>query len=248
MERLRVILVDDELPSLENLQQKIREFCPDLEIVAATQKPETAIKLIEQHHPDLVFLDIEMPRMNGFKMLEEIKEIDFEVVFTTAYNFYAIDAVRISAFDYLVKPISVNDLQNTVARLLKKSDIPTEQKLNILPQNISPSQLQTDKITISTNDGVEFYEIGKIVRIESSSNYSKVFFMDGKSILVTKLLKELEETLLPYRFFRIHNSHLINLNYIKKYIRGDGGQVILENNEIIDVSRRKKEEFLKLIG
>ena len=243
-----MILVDDELPSLENLQQKIREFCPDLEIVAATQKPETAIKLIEQHHPDLVFLDIEMPRMNGFKMLEEIKEIDFEVVFTTAYNFYAIDAVRISAFDYLVKPISVNDLQNTVARLLKKSDIPTEQKLNILPQNISPSQLQTDKITISTNDGVEFYEIGKIVRIESSSNYSKVFFMDGKSILVTKLLKELEETLLPYRFFRIHNSHLINLNYIKKYIRGDGGQVILENNEIIDVSRRKKEEFLKLIG
>lgn len=248
MEKLKVILVDDELPSLENLQQKIIEFCPDLEIVAATQKPESAIQLIKQHHPDLVFLDIEMPRMNGFKMLEEIPEKDFEVVFTTAYNFYAIDAVRISAFDYLVKPISVNDLQNTVARLLKKTGQPTMQKLDILPQNISPSQLQTDKITISTNDGVEFYEIKSIIRIESSSNYSKVFFMDGKSILVTKLLKDFEETLLPYRFFRIHNSHLINLNYIKKYIRGDGGQVILENNEIIDVSRRKKEEFLKLIG
>lgn len=248
MERLKVILVDDELPSLENIQQKIIEFCPDLEIVATTQKPETAIKLIEQHHPDLVFLDIEMPRMNGFKMLEEIPEIDFEVVFTTAYNFYAIDAVRISAFDYLVKPISVNDLQNTVARLLKKTGHPAGQKLDIQPQNISPSKLQTDKITISTNDGVEFHEIGSIIRIESSSNYCKVFFMDGKSMLVTKLLKDFEETLLPYRFFRIHNSHLINLNYIKKYIRGDGGQVILENNETIDVSRRKKEEFLKLIG
>lgn len=248
MERLKVILVDDELPSLENLQQKILEFCPDLEIVAATQKPESAIQLIEKHHPDLVFLDIEMPRMNGFKMLEEIEEIDFEVVFTTAYNFYAIDAVRISAFDYLVKPISVNDLQNTVARLLKKTGQPTRQKLDILPQSISPSQLQTDKITISTNNGVEFYVIGSIIRIESSSNYSKVFFMDGNSILVSKLLKDFEETLLSYRFFRIHNSHLINLNYIKKYIRGDGGQVILENNEVIDVSRRKKEEFLKLIG
>ena len=248
MERLKVILVDDELPSLENIQQKIVEFCPDLEIVAATQKPEAALKLIEQFRPDLVFLDIEMPRMNGFKMLEEIPEIDFEVVFTTAYNFYAIDAVRISAFDYLVKPISVNDLQNTVARLLKKTINKARQKLDTLPQSISPSQLQSDKIAITTNDGMEFHEIASIIRIESSSNYSKVYFIDGRNMLVTKLLKDFEEILLPYRFFRIHNSHLVNLNYIKKYIRGDGGQVILENNEVIDVSRRKKEEFLKLIA
>ena len=181
-------------------------------------------------------------------MLNEIQEKDFEVVFTTAYNHYAIDAVRISAFDYLVKPISVNDLQNTVARLLKNSEENPRQKLEIVPQNISLSKPQNDKMTISTSDGLEFFEIGSIIRIESSSNYSKIFFMDGKSILVTKLLKDFEEILLPYRFFRIHNSHLINLNYIKKYIRGDGGQVIMENNEVIDVSRRKKEEFLKLIG
>ncbi len=248
MEQLKVILIDDELPSLENLQQKIIEFCPDLKIVATTQKPEAAIKLIEQLHPDVIFLDIEMPRINGFRMLDEIMEKDFEVVFTTAYNHYAIDAVRISAFDYLVKPISVNDLQNTVARLLKNSEKNPRQKLEIIPQNISLSKPQNDKITISTSEGVEFFEIGSIVRIESSSNYSKIFFMDGKNILVTKLLKDFEEILLPYRFFRIHNSHLINLNYIKKYIRGDGGQVIMENNETIDVSRRKKEEFLKLIG
>ena len=248
MEKLRVILIDDELPSLENLQQKITEFCPDLKIVATTQKPEAAIKLIEELRPDIVFLDIEMPRINGFRMLNEIQEKDFEVVFTTAYNHYAIDAVRISAFDYLVKPISVNDLQNTVARLLKNSEKNPRQKLEIVPQNISLSKPQNDKMTISTSDGLEFFEIGSIIRIESSSNYSKIFFMDGKSILVTKLLKDFEEILLPYRFFRIHNSHLINLNYIKKYIRGDGGQVIMENNEVIDVSRRKKEEFLKLIG
>lgn len=248
MEKLRVILIDDELPSLENLQHKIIEFCPDLEIVAATQKPEIALKLIAQHQPDIIFLDIEMPRMNGFRMLEEIEVKDFEVVFTTAYNYYAIDAVRISAFDYLVKPISVNDLQNTVARLMKNAEHNPKQKTEILSQNISRVQLQNDKITISTIDGVEFYEIKSIIRIESSSNYSKIFFIDGKNILVTKLLKEFEEILSSYRFFRIHNSHLVNLNYIKKYIRGDGGQVVLENDEVIDVSRRKKEEFLKLIG
>lgn len=248
MGQLKAILVDDELPSLQNLEQKIIEFCPDIHIIATAQKPEDAIQLIEQMHPDVVFLDIEMPRMNGFKMLEQIKEKDFDIVFTTAYNHYAIDAVRISAFDYLVKPVAVQDLQDTVARLLKSQNKQTPEKLDVLRQNLSDSRSQSDKITISTNEGVEFYEINQIVRIESSSNYSKIYFKDGKNILVTKLLKDFEEILLPYRFFRIHNSHLINLSYIKKYIRGDGGQVVMQNNEVIDVSRRKKEEFLKLIS
>lgn len=247
MENLKVILVDDELPSLQNLEQKIIEFCPDLTIIGNTQKPETAIEMIESLKPDVVFLDIEMPRMNGFKMLEEIKEKNFEVVFTTAYNHYAIDAVRISAFDYLVKPISVNELQSTVGRLFKNTHNKTPEKLDVLRQSLSSYRSQHDKISIATSEGVEFIEIKQILRIESSSNYSKIFFMDGKNILVTKLLKDFEEILQPYRFYRIHNSHLINLNYIKKYIRGDGGQVVMENNEVVDVSRRKKEEFLKLI-
>ena len=151
MDRLKAILVDDELPSLQNLEQKIIEFCPDINIIASAQKPEDAIQLIEQMHPDVVFLDIEMPRMNGFKMLEEIKEKDFDIVFTTAYNHYAIDAVRISAFDYLVKPIAVQDLQDTVARLLKAQSKQTPEKLDVLRQNLSDSRSQSDKITISTN-------------------------------------------------------------------------------------------------
>ena len=224
MGQLKAILIDDELPSLQNLQQKIIEFCPDINIIATAQKPEKAIQLIEQLRPDVVFLDIEMPRMNGFKMLEEIKEKDFDIIFTTAYNHYAIDAVRISAFDYLVKPVAVKDLQNSVGRLFKSQSKQTPQKLDVLRQNLSGSRSQSDKITISTNDGVEFFEINQILRIESSSNYSKIYFKDGKHILVTKLLKDFEEILLPYRFFRIHNSHLINLTYIKKYIRGDGGR------------------------
>ncbi|MEO8960545.1 MAG: LytTR family DNA-binding domain-containing protein [Ginsengibacter sp.] len=248
MQQLKTILIDDELPSLQNLQHKLNEFCPDVNVVAATQKPEEAIQLIEHYHPDVIFLDIEMPRMNGFKMLEEIKEKDFDIVFTTAYNHYAIDAIRISAFDYLVKPIAVQDLQNSIARLLKEQCKKTPEKLDILRQSLSDSRSQNDKISIVTTEGVEFFEISQILRIESSSNYSKIHFKDGKMLLVTKLLKDFEEILTPYRFYRIHNSHLINLSYIKKYLRGDGGQVVLQNGEIIDVARRKKEEFLKLIS
>jgi two-component system, LytTR family, response regulator len=247
MELLKTILVDDELPSLQNLQNKLETFCPDINIVAVTQKPEEAIGLIEYHHPDVIFLDIEMPRMNGFKMLEAINDKCFDIVFTTAYNHYAIDAIRISAFDYLVKPVAVKDLQNSVARLMKEQHQRIPEKLDVLRQNLSDSRSQNDKITIITNEGVDFFEINQIIRIESSSNYSKIFFKNGKSLLVTKLLKDFEEILVPYHFYRIHNSHLINLSYLKKYVRGDGGQVVLTNDEVIDVARRKKEEFLKLI-
>jgi two-component system LytT family response regulator len=248
MDRLKAILIDDELPSLENLQQKLEEFCPDIKVIARTQKPEEAIHLIEFHQPDVIFLDIEMPRMNGFKMLEEIKEKDFDIIFITAYNHYAIDAIRISAFDYLVKPVAVKDLQNSVNRLINSHRKLVPEKLDVLRQNLSNSRSQNDKITIVTNEGVDCYEISQILRIESSSNYSKIHFKDGKILLVTKLLKDFEEILVPYRFYRIHNSHLINLSYIKKYLRGDGGQVIMQNEEVIDVARRKKEEFLKLIS
>lgn len=248
MEPLKAILVDDELPSLQNLQQKLVEFCPDISVIAMAQNPEEAIQLIEFHRPDVVFLDIEMPRMNGFKMLEEINEKNFDIIFITAYNHYAIDAIRISAFDYLVKPVPVKDLQNSVSRLINTHRRQMPEKIEVLRQNLANSRSQNDKITIVTNEGVDFYEISQIIRIESSSNYSKIHFKDGKVLLVTKILKDFEEILSPYRFYRIHNSHLINLSYIKKYLRGDGGQVIMQNDEVIDVARRKKEEFLKLIS
>jgi len=247
MESLKAILVDDEINSLENLQKKLEEFCPDIRIVAAAQKPEEAVKLIRHHHPDVLFLDIEMPKMNGFRMLEELKDMNFDIIFTTAYNHYAIDAIRISAFDYLVKPIAVKELQNTVERLVSQHTLQTREKLDILLQNLKNSKSQDDKIGISTNDGLEFLQIKDIVRIESSSNYSKIFLTDDHSILVTKLLKEFEEILVPYRFYRVHNSHLINLNYIRKYMRGEGGQVVMHNGDVIDVARRKKDEFMQIL-
>ena len=247
METLKAILIDDELSSLQNLQQKLIEFCPDVEIIATAQKPEEAILLIRQYKPDVIFLDIEMPRMNGFRMLDELGEFEFDIIFTTAYNHYAVDAIRISAFDYLMKPVAIKDLQGAVERLAKHRQLQTKDKLDVLRQSLSPNRSQEEKIAVPTNEGLEFIPIKSILHIESSSNYSKLFFLEGKSILVTKLLKEFEDLLLPYQFFRVHNSHLINLKYIKKYIRGEGGQVIMQNGDVIDVSMRKKDEFLKLI-
>lgn len=248
MEPLKAILVDDELSSLQNLQQKLTEFCPDILILATAQKPEEAIVLIQQQHPDVVFLDIEMPRMNGFRMLEEISEINFDIIFTTAYNHYAVDAIRISAFDYLTKPIAISDLQHAVARLTKQKQLQTKDKLGVLKNSLNNIKSQDEKIVIPTGEGFEFIQISSILHIESSSNYSKIYLQNGKHLVVTKLLKDFEDMLQPYRFYRIHNSHLINLRYIEKYLKGDGGQVRLINGTVIDVARRKKDEFLKLIA
>ena len=240
--------MDDELSSLQNLEQKLVEFCPDVEVLATAQKPEDAILLVRQHNPDVIFLDIEMPRMNGFRMLDELGELDFDIIFTTAYAHYAVDAIRISAFDYLMKPIAIKDLQNAVERLAKQKTGKTKEKLEVLKTAAAAVKSQEEKIAIPTSEGLEFINIKNIMHIESSSNYSKIFFTDGKNLLVTKLLKDFEDMLVPYNFFRVHNSHLINLTYMKKYIRGEGGQVVMQNGDVIDVARRKKEEFLKAIS
>ena len=248
MEKIKAIIIDDELNSLQNLQQKLEGFCPDINIVATAQKPEEGRLLLKQHQPDVVFLDIEMPKMSGFRMLEELGEYDFDIIFTTAYNHYSIDAIRISAFDYLVKPIGIEDLQQAVERLHKTYNKQTKEKIDILKKSLSDNRSQEDKIAISTSEGIEFIPIKNILHIESKSNYSKIYMPENKNIMVTKILKDFEEMLLPYNFYRVHNSHLINLNYIKKYIRSEGGHVMLQDGTVIDISRRKKEEFLKMIG
>jgi two-component system, LytTR family, response regulator len=248
MQVLKAILVDDELSSIQNLQFKIQEYCPNIKVVAQSQNPEEAIRLIQQHKPDVIFLDIEMPRMSGFKMLEQIPEIDFEIIFITAYNHYAINAIRISAFDYLVKPVAIEDLQQTVSRLGTFSVKKTKERADTLKKNLANPKSQEDNIAVPTNDGLEFIQISQIIRIESSSNYSRIMLQNGHQMLVTRQLKDFEELLQDYRFYRVHHSHLINLNYIARYLRGDGGQITMRNGDIVDVSRRKKEIFLKLIG
>ena len=248
MEKINAIIIDDELSSMQNLQQKLAEFCPTIEVVATAQKPEEAILLIHHHKPDVIFLDIEMPKMSGFRMLEELKEVDFEIIFTTAYNHYAIDAIRIAAFDYLLKPIAIKDLQQSVDRLNKLRGYQTKEKIDVLRSSMSDKKSQDDKIAIATTEGLEFIPIKNILHIESNSNYSKLYFQNGRHLTVTKLLKDFEDMLEPYHFYRVHNSHLINLNYIQKYLRGNGGRVMMQDGTEIEVARRKKEEFLKMIA
>jgi two-component system LytT family response regulator len=248
MDPITAILVDDEQSSLENLEQKIGQFCPELKIIAAVEHPTEAIFLIRHHNPDVIFLDIEMPHMNGFRMLNELGDYSAEIIFTTAYNHYSIEALRLSAFDYLMKPISISDLRETVARLSKHISLSTRERLDVLKQSLNKNISQDSRIAVPTWEGLEFIQLRNVVRIESNSNYSRIFFTTGTSLLVTKQLKEFEEMLVPYRFCRVHNMHLINLNYVRKYLRGDGGRVVMENGDEIDVSRRKKDDFLKLIN
>lgn len=248
MEKVKAILIDDELSSLQNLQQKLAGFCPAVHVVATSQKPEEALLLIRHHKPDVIFLDIEMPKMSGFRMLEELGEADFEIIFTTAYNHYAIDAIRIAAFDYLMKPIAIKELQQAVDRLSTLRNHQTKEKIDILRSSMNEKKTQEDKIAISTTEGLEFFPIKNILHIESSSNYSKIYFSNNTTLMVTKLLKDFEDMLLPYHFYRVHNSHLINLNYIQKYLRGNGGRVIMQDGTTIEVARRKKEEFLKMLA
>jgi two-component system, LytTR family, response regulator len=248
MDILTAILVDDESSSLENLRQKLEEFSHSLKVVATAQKPEEAIMLIRHHRPHVVFLDIEMPRMSGFKVLEEIGKSDFEVIFVTAYNHYAIDAIRISAFDYLVKPVAPRELRQTMERLFRETHGKSKERLELLRQNLFDPKTQDHRIAIGSNDGIELLQIRDIIRLESNSNYSHIILQGGRTVVATKLLKDFEIMLRGYGFYRIHNSHLINLSYVTKYLRGDGGQAMMQNGDLVEVSRRKKDEFIALIS
>ena len=162
---ITAILIDDELSSLQNLRQKLEEFCKSIRVVAVAQRPEEGLLLIRHHKPDVIFLDIEMPKMSGFGLLEELGDYDVEIIFTTAYNHYAIDAVRISAFDYLVKPVSISDLQNAVNRLVTMRASATRERLHVLKDSIGDTKSQDQKIAVPTGDGLEFLMIGDIIRI-----------------------------------------------------------------------------------
>jgi two-component system LytT family response regulator len=243
------IIIDDEPKSRMALRKKLADYCPQVTILAEATSGKEGITLIEQHQPQVVFLDIEMPRMNGFDMLQQIKQKNFHIIFTTAYNKYAIKAVRIAAFDYLLKPVDIEELRSAVQRIETFVSAAEQQnKIDILQHNISDQKKQFSKIAIHTLDGLLFFNIGDIIHLEANSNYTIIYFSNHSKLVASKTLKEFEDLLPSDIFFRIHNSYLINLNYIKKYIKGDGGQVVLTNDAIVDVARRKKEDFMKAIG
>jgi two-component system LytT family response regulator len=244
---LKAVIIDDELNGRYALNQKLKEYCPGVTVVGEAGDGREGIAQIKRHQPQLVFLDIEMPGMNGFEMLIQLPEKKFHLVFTTAYDHYAIKAIKYAAFDYLLKPIDIEELKMTVEKIVRQAPEQTHKRLETLEQNFLTRPV-LNKIAIPTLEGLLFFDISQIIRLEAESNYTAIYFSDHSRLLASRTLREFEDILPTETFFRLHNSHIINLQFIKRYIRGDGGQVELQNGDFILVSRRKKDEFLKVIG
>jgi two-component system, LytTR family, response regulator len=246
---ITAILIDDEVNSRNALLKKIKLHCPSIQIVAECSGAEEGIIAIEKHQPQVIFLDIEMPRMNGFAMLEKIEHKNFNIVFTTAYNQYAINAIKFGAFDYLVKPIDVEDLVIVAKKLAEqKQHQNNNERLDILLQQLGATNIaKPQKIAVAVQSGLELIAIDSIVYLEAIGNYTQLHFTDGKKLMASKTLKEFEDLLELNAFFRIHNASLINLVYVKKYVKGDGGQVLLTNDILLDVARRRKEELIEML-
>ncbi|MBU2905047.1 MULTISPECIES: LytTR family DNA-binding domain-containing protein [Arenibacter] len=243
---LEAVLVDDEIKALQSLSWELTNFSDEIKVVASFTDPFEALKYLEQYPPDCLFLDIEMPTMDGFQFIQKLQNKEFPVVITTAYNQYAIKALKNEAIDYLLKPIDTDDLNATIAKIKKfNSKNYTAEKLEKILLKFNSDSLQK-KITINTDGKLLFLQSDEILFAESDGNYSTLFLSDGQKILLTKKLKEVNQILPKDTFFRIHNSFIINLNKIKEFLKTDG-YVILQSNHKIPVSRQKKSDFLDLI-
>lgn len=242
------IIVDDELKSRESLQILLTDFCQNVEVLALCQNVDEGIKAIKKHHPNIVFLDIQLQGETGFELFERMPSIDFEVIFTTAYSEYALKAFRFSAIDYLLKPIDIEDLKKSIGKVETRLNRPIIERMQELFQNLRNESNGILKIALPTSDGLVFVDIKEILYCEASSNYTTITLQDNVKYVISRTLKEYEDLLKEYSFFRIHNSHIINLNAIKKYVRGEGGYVVMSNNQSLDVSKRRKELFLKKLG
>lgn len=247
---IRALIIDDEEHCIEGLQNLLVNRHGNLvEVLGSAKTARDAIESIAVLEPDLVFLDVQMGEKTGFDILRSLPKIDFEIIFTTAFEKFALQAIKFSALDYLLKPIDVDELNAAIMKLInEKSRKKTADKINLLLQNTQKTDGLFKKIIVPTISGFEFIEIANIIRCESDSNYTSIYYKDKQKIVVSKTLKDFEEMLNDYNFFRVHNSHLINLAYIKRYHKGKGGSVTLTDGSEIEVSTRRKEDFLKKLA
>lgn len=241
---INAIIVDDEPYCCEMLSLLLQKYCPEVNVVSICLSGTQAIEDIQKRNPQLVFLDIEMPQMSGFDLLQKLPEINFQIIFTTSYDQYAIKAIRFSALDYLLKPIDEEELQSAVKKTIKNLLPSVPSQLEVLLQKMKPS-FANPKIALPTLEGLQMVPVNNIISCNSDSNYT-VFSLKGKQkIVVSRTLKEMEELLEEYSFIRVHHSHLINLNEISKYVRGEGGYLLMSDGSNINVSKSKKEFLLK---
>lgn len=245
MTKLKGIITDDERHSREALLNKLQKHCPEVEIVALCSNAKEGIDAIKKYRPDVLFLDIEMPVMNGFEMIKMLHEEAPQIIFTTAYNEFAIQAIRYSALDYLVKPIDVEELKIAIGRVHQNLKLPIKQQLQILMDNLSASSSR-QSLAISTAEGLHLVNFSEIQYLEAEGNYTRITLQHQK-ILSSKTLGEFEEALPTSRFFRVHHSSVIHLEHLKQYIRGEGGEVVMQDGKHLPVARRRKDELLEKI-
>jgi two-component system, LytTR family, response regulator len=251
---ITAVLIDDEIQSCKLLEIKLKQMASDIQVVATIHSPADALVQLPIIKPDVVFLDIEMPIMDGFTLLRQLGEVPYEVIFVTAYNQHGINAIKMSALDYILKPVEDDELMISLAKLrqrvsLKKTEnvVATEQ-INLLFESLQKKQNTTGRIALSTQDGVSFVRFQDIIKVESSSNYSTFFLKNKQKIIVSRTLKEYEESLDEFQFMRINRFCIINLDEVVKYRKGDGGTIELSDNSEIEVSPQRKPELLQRLG
>ena len=245
---IRCVIVEDEEMARKVLKSLLAQYCSDVMVCAEADDIVSGQEMIEAFRPDLVFLDIEMPGGSGFKLLNNIKDIDFEVVFITAYEQFAIKAIRHDALDYLLKPVDPKELIAAVEKVKETKYKKTLKKQSdTLLKNIDPEQLVVKKISVSTSDKIHLIEVDDIIRCESDNYYTIIFFKDGTSLMVSKTLKEMEQKLEEFDFVRTHKSHLVNIHYIMNFIK-DEMVVMMTDGIKVPVSKRKKEKIMEVIN
>ena len=245
--RFKAIIVDDEKGASQSLSNILIAKCPNVEIVAVADSVSNAIQAIENFKPDIVFLDIRLHNETGFDLLEKIGQHDFEVIFTTAYDKYAIRAIKFAALDYLLKPIDTNELLAAVSKAeTKRKQTSRNDHIPVLLNN-RQKENSGQTIGLPTMQGFDFVEINDIIRAESEGNYTTFYLTGNRKIFVSRLLKEFEELFSDANFFRVHQSHLVNLKYIRQYRKGEGGELVMSDDSIVTVSKRKKSELLNIL-
>src|ERR1051326_9188620 len=242
---IKAIIIDDEMHCRKTLSMLLKEYCPNVHVIEQCGDGQSGAEAIKKLNPDLVFLDIEMPHMNGFEMLEQFSEIPFAVIFTTGYDQYAIKAFRFSALDYLLKPIDHEELKKAINKIDQHVSVPLPQQLEILLQRLQHKPSGINKVALPTMEGLQMIAVDSIMSCASDRNYTVLMLKDKQKIIVSRILKDIEEMLEDYSFLRVHHSYIVNLNEINKYIKGEGGYVIMNDGSSIDVSRSRKEILLK---
>ncbi|PWT78153.1 MAG: DNA-binding response regulator [Bacteroidetes bacterium] len=243
---IKTILVDDEVHCLDTLSILLANYCPEVKILAKCQSGEDALDSIGKFRPDLVFLDIQMPGMNGFQLLENFVQVPFSVIFATGYDQYAIKAIRLNALDYLLKPIDARELLAAIHKIKSHSHLPSKEQFEAMNSQLKKLENCFSKIAIATLEGYEMVPVKEIIYCEADNNYTHFHIKNGKKKTACRTLKEVEEQLLIFSFFiRVHHSYLINLNEVDKYVRGEGGYLVMNGDSTVNVSRNRKELLLK---